>query len=394
MVPKLSQLKVRNYRCLADLTLDLRGVNVFFGPNGSGKSTILDTIWFFRDCAIRGVEIASGARSHGIGLLWDGAAEGDQITVNLGTQSLEYELRFGLSSGRIEQSAGEKLQSHSRGLLIDRNAGSDKASLFHEMVGSSVPVPLREPDKLSLGVYLDFNARDAESTDLDRLLRHVRRYHSRSMFVYRLKQQGSEGSYETRLWDLGDNLWSVLRNLHDRKAVDDRFETIMKYMAESFPSFAGIRLEQTGPNTVYAHFHENGRRKEIYASGVSDGYLQQLLLLTALFSEGRDPALLLIDEPEVSLHPWPLAVFANAVQEASQDWNKQILIATHSPPLLSQFLSEQILVTEVVDGRTHVKRLSDMDQIKDLLDQYATGSLYMAEVVGGQKPSVVQSVEN
>lgn len=69
MATPFTTLKVTNYRCLADLTLKLAGVNVLFGPNGAGKSTILDTIWLFRDCAIRGVEAASSSRSHGIGIL-------------------------------------------------------------------------------------------------------------------------------------------------------------------------------------------------------------------------------------------------------------------------------------------------------------------------------------
>jgi predicted ATPase len=395
MTAWLTSLRVKNYRCLEDLTLRVEGVNVFFGPNGSGKSTILDTIWFFRDCAIRGVETASGNRSHGIGLLWDRAEDGEQLSVTLGTETVEYELRFGLSAGRIEPFAGERLQSLTTGTTcINRPVGSDKASLFNSAVRQQPVLELREPDKLSLGLYLDFNPGDRESADLERMLRFVRYYHSRSFFLYRLKVQGSEVGHETKLWERGENLWSVLRNLHDRRRIDGRFDTIMRYMRESFPSFDGLRLEQTGPTTVYAHFQEKGKSKEIYASGVSDGHLQQLLMLTALFSEGSDrPAVLLFDEPEVSLHPWPLAVLAKAAQEAAERWNKQVLIATHSPVLLSQFDVRHILATSVADGRTHLKRLSEMEEIKDLLEEYATGSLYMAEVVGGQREPSPQSVE-
>src|SRR6266446_9650340 len=111
MSASLARLTVRNYRSLADLSLDISPVSVFFGPNGAGKSTILDTIWFFRDCAIRGVELASSTRSHGIGILYDGAADGDQIAIGLATDEIEYELRFGISSGRIEPAVGEQLRS-------------------------------------------------------------------------------------------------------------------------------------------------------------------------------------------------------------------------------------------------------------------------------------------
>ena len=391
----LSRLKVRNYRSLADLTLDLGPVNVFFGPNGSGKSTILDTLWFFRDCAIRGVELASSTRSHGIGVLWDGASDGEQIAVNLATNEIEYELRFGLSSGRIEPFAGEELRSLRQNRnLISRTVGSDKANLYHDSFAQQVLAPLREPQKLSLGLYLDFNQNDQGAAEFDRVLHFVRQYHSRSFFLHRLKTAGSEVHYETRLWEHGDNCWSVLRNLHDRREVDPRYNTIMEFMAKSFPSFEGLLLEQTGPDTVYANFREKGRRKEIRASGVSDGHLQLLLLLTALFSEGpARPAVLLFDEPEVSLHPWALSVFADAVELASEQWNKQVLIATHSPVLLSQFDVKHILATGVEEGRTVVRRLNEMVEVKDLLEEYAAGSLYMAQLVADQAKVVPVTAE-
>jgi predicted ATPase len=396
MSASLARLTVRNYRSLADLSLDISPVSVFFGPNGAGKSTILDTIWFFRDCAIRGVELASSTRSHGIGILYDGAADEDQLAIALATNEIEYELRFGLSSGRIEPSAGERLRSLSNArLLINRVLGSPTANLYHHNIAQHVPVTLREPEKLSLGLYLDFNQGDRQAEDLDRLLHFVRHYHSRSFFLHRLKVQGSDVSHETRLWDRGDNCWSVLRNLHDRRSVDNRYDTIVKFMGKSFPSFDGLVLEQTGPSTVYASFRERGRRKEIMASGVSDGHLQMLLLLTALFSEGGvRPAVLLFDEPEVSLHPWALSVFAEAVEFAAAEWNKQVLIATHSPVLLSQFRIDHVLATEMEEGRTRVRRLSEMDEIQDLLTQYAAGSLYMAQAVAEQaKPEAVSAEE-
>jgi predicted ATPase len=92
---------------------------------------------------------------------------------------------------------------------------------------------------------------------------------------------------------------------------------------------------------------------------------------------------LLFDEPELSLHPWALHIFAEAIREASA-WGKQVLIATHSPALLSQFDPSEALATSLRDGRTEVKRLSDIPEIKDLLENYSAGSLYMAEMVGGQ----------
>ena len=385
----LTRIRVQNYRALADVEFKVGPISVIFGPNGAGKSTLLDSLYFFRDCAIRGVELASSARDHGIGILWDGAVENQRITVELADGDVTYGLSFVLSSGRIDPFPGERLWSSSRATaLIERKPGSDKVALFDSDIGQAQVRVLREPEKLSLGLFLDFNRGDEEAGHLSRLLHNVRFYHSRYFLLRVLKGAGSASSPQTRLWDLGNNAWSVLRNLQDKRNVDERYDTIMRYMAEAFPMFDDIVLEQTGPRSVYASFMERGRRSGIFASGAADGYLQLLLLLIALFSEGPLESVLLFDEPEVSLHPWALVVFARAVKLAAEQWNKQVFLATHSPVLISQFEPREILVAGVEDGRARFERLSEISEIRDLLEDYAAGALYMSEAVAGQGPSV------
>ena len=391
MPARLVKLQVSNYRALAEVDLTLGPVAVLFGPNGAGKSTILDTIWFVRDCAIRSVEAASNSRDHGIGLLYDGAPEGSPIVVALATEEIRYELTLEFSAGRIEPMAGERLEfiSHNR-TLIERIPGTGRADFYNAAMGQSANFELREPEKLSLSRYLDFTTNEA-AADLDRILHFVRSYHSRSFHLHPLKKRGSEAGYETTVWSFANNLWSVIQNLELKRRLDDRYETVMGYMRKAFPrSFDGILIDQTGPNSLYARFLEKGRSQAIMASGVSDGHIQLLILLTALFSEGRDrPSILLIDEPETSLHPWALAVLAEAITEAADRWNKQILLATHSPVLISQFSPDQILSVETTDGRTRLKFLSDIPEIQDLLERYAAGSLYMSEVIASQNAGEV-----
>ena len=388
----LDRVRVRNYRALADVDIELGPVNVVFGPNGAGKTTLLDTVYFFRDCAIRGVELASSDRDHGIGMLWDGAPEDARILVELECGGVTYALSFGLASGRIDPYPGERLVSTSRErTLVERRPGSETAGLFHQAVGQAVDVPLREPDKISLGLFLDFNRGDPEAIKLDRVLRFVRLYHSRSFRLRALKKSGSESSHQLRLWDLGDNAWSVLRNVQDRRNVDDRYNTIMGYMAEAFPFFEDIVLEQTGPSSVYATFREKGRREAIFASGASDGVVQLLLLLIALFSEGEREAVVLLDEPEISLHPWAIAVLARAIKAAANQWGKQVFVATHSPVLISQFEPPDILVAQVEGGCARFQRLSEIAEVADLLDEYAAGALYMSEAVAPQSTSVTET---
>ena len=387
MANKLTQLSIKNFRGLADVSVETRRLNVLFGPNGSGKSTFLDTVWFIRDCAINGVESASSARSHGIGALWDGADEGANISISVETDGVTYEVLFGYSSGRIEPFVGEKLYSKvQESTLIERSIGSDKANFYLSNRQGLTSVPLRDPEKLALSFYIVYENEFEEISELDRMLRFVHFYHARAANLYRLKTRGSESSYQTFLRERCDNLWSVLRNLHDKRRVDERYDTIVGFMRKSFPSFDDLVLEQTGPTIIYGNFLEKNRRKCIQASGVSDGHLQMLVHLTALFSEGQDRgSLIIFDEPEISLHPWAISVFSEAAKVATKDWNKQIFIATHSPVLMSQFNPEDILDIEVNDdGQSVVKRLSEIEEVQDLLKDYPVGSLYMAQAIAPQ----------
>lgn len=380
------RITTKNYRALADVSVELGDVNVLFGPNGAGKSSFLDVLWFVRDCAVNGVDAASARRSHGIGVLFDGAAEGDPIAVAVETGGVRYELSLGLSSGRIDPFPGETLRAAaSDATYIERQVGGAKVAFFDRPTGERVDMPLREPQKLSLGRYLDFDSNFAEVAELDRRLRYIHLYPSRSLDLRAIKRQGSEQSHETWLWGGGQNLWSVLQNLHGKSAVDDRYAIILEFMRKSFPEFRNLVLEATGPTSTYGSFVEHGRRHPILASGVSDGHMQMLLLLTALFAEGKQrTSIMLLDEPELSLHPWALAVLGDAIKAAAREHQKQVIVATHSPVLMSQFEPQDCLAVELVKGRTRLKRVSEIENIGDLLNNYATGSLYMSEMIAPQ----------
>ena len=393
----LKRLEVQNFRSLANVNLEIGPINVLFGPNGVGKSSLMDTLWFLRDCAIRGVEQASTYRNHGVGMMWVGAEEPGNIKISLETDTAIYSVEMGYSSGRIEAFVGEKLVSKTRKLtLIERRISSDKADFFHLKMKQMANFALREPEKLALTRYVDFEDGAGEAIEVDQLLHYIHLYKAREADLFGLKRNGSESSHQTWVWERGQNLWSVLRNLKDRRGLDERYDTIIGFMKKSFPSdFLDVYVEQTGPNTVYGSFQEEGLRKLIDASGVSDGHLQMLINLTCLFSEGQErPSILMFDEPEISLHPLALAIFAEAAKLAAEEWNKQIIIATHSPVLMSQFDPTQIFVMQKQANRsTGLQRVSDMASIQDLLENYALGSLYMAEAIAPQSISPTPFVE-
>jgi predicted ATPase len=100
-------------------------------------------------------------------------------------------------------------------------------------------------------------------------------------------------------------------------------------------------------------------------------------------AKGKE-GILMFDEPETSLHPHALAALAEAMQEAGDSWGRQVILATHSPALLSQFSPNQIFQSGYSKSSAVFQRLDSIQSIRDLLVDYSVGSLYMAEAVGSQ----------
>jgi len=390
---RFSRLRVKNFRALAEVDVRLEPVNVLFGPCGVGKSSLLDIPWFVRDCLLHGVDRAAAGRDHGIGMLWDGAEPSATITIELESETLLYSLELGLGAGRIDARPGERLvlgevsasgTTTSR-TLLERAMGADVAQGVHGDAPDMARFLLREPSMLGLSRYVDLAER-AEVDDFFERLRTIHLYTSRAFHLHPLKRRGSETNASTSLEPFARNLWSVLRNLKDRRSRDRRYDVICDFMRQAFPDgFQELEFEQTAPTAVYASMVEHGRRQPINASGISDGHLQLLIVLTALFgADDEHSRLLIFDEPEISLHPWPLAVMAHAFRVAARDFGRQIIVATHSPVMISQFQSDELLVAEKVEGGMGVRRLAEIDELRDLLEQFAPGSIYMAQAVAPQ----------
>jgi len=81
MSEPLRTVSVKNFRSLADVSVELGGVNVFFGPNGAGKSSLLSVFEFMGDCVARNILYACEKRSQGIGLLYDGVPAIEPLSI-------------------------------------------------------------------------------------------------------------------------------------------------------------------------------------------------------------------------------------------------------------------------------------------------------------------------
>ena len=118
------------------------------------------------------------------------------------------------------------------------------------------------------------------------------------------------------------------------------------------------------------------------ASSLSDGTLRFIALAT-LFLQPAElcPSLILVDEPELGLHPYAIEMLASLIRQASL--TTQVIVSTQSSLLLDHFAPEDVLVADLVDGGTQLKRL-ESTELTRWLEDYSLGQLWEKNELGGQ----------
>lgn len=97
--------------------------------------------------------------------------------------------------------------------------------------------------------------------------------------------------------------------------------------------------------------------------------------------ESLRPSLILLDEPELGLHPYAITLLASLLKGASH--TSQIIVATQSPLLLDHFEPEDVLVAERAEGATQLRRL-ESSKLKAWLEDYSLGQLWEKNEFGGR----------
>lgn len=111
----------------------------------------------------------------------------------------------------------------------------------------------------------------------------------------------------------------------------------------------------------------------------SDGSIRFICLATALL-QPKPPSTIVIDEPELGLHPAAIVILAELIQQAAQ--RTQVIIATQSPALIDQFAIDDIIVVNRKDGASDFKRLNQSD-FSEWLEDYSVGELWRKNVIAG-----------
>lgn len=373
---KLKRLKVHGFRSLRELDLELGDLNVLIGANGSGKSNLVGFFNLLSFMMSGSLQLYIGRKGGGSSILHYGPKR---------TPAMSGELVFEDEHSRSEY--GFSLESASP----DRLIFTDEHVLFIRP-GEKKPFAKTFGAGRVESILPALNKAQGDSPVVNvarvfvRRLRGVVSYHfhdtSENAFI-RMKQDIDR---DRALLSNGGNLAAFLHMLRSSHA--QHYERIVATVRLAVPYLKEFELGPDSLNSgaIQLRWRDRNPDYEFGPHQLSDGSLRAIALITALLQpEELLPTVIVIDEPELGLHPSAVGLVATLIKAASA--KRQVIVATQSPRLLSEFAPEDVIVVERKEdekgyGESNFQRLS-ASELGDWVKDYDLGALYEMNVTGG-----------
>lgn len=365
----LQRLSLRGFKSIRELPdLEFRPLNVLIGANGAGKSNLIAffKLLNFAMTNALGEYVARAGYAHS--LLHHGASRTQQINARLefrkegGTNSYELTLTFQASENSLiftDEAAAWHKDGHAAPRRTALGAGIGRTLLLD-------PARRNDPTvKVVSGILSRTRVFQFHDTSATSPLRSK----------WRIDDNRT-------LFDHGGNLAPLLYFLREqRRPAYDLIVSTIRLGAPFFQDFA-LEPDRLNPSVIDLRWRETGT---IYDQGphqLSDGTLRFMALVT-LLSLPPDllPRIVIIDEPELGLHPAAVGILVDLLRAASA--SVQIIVSTQSVTLVNQIDPEDVIVVDREDGQSVFRRL-DSESLSGWLEDYGIGELWEKNVVGGR----------
>jgi len=178
------------------------------------------------------------------------------------------------------------------------------------------------------------------------------------------------------------NIAPFLLKLRDNEIYSDNYKRILDAIRLVIPFFDDFRLDVQklgDAEKVRLSWHQKGSDFPMQPYHLSDGSIRFICLATALL-QPTPPSTIIIDEPELGLHPAAIVILAELIQAAAK--KTQVIVATQSPALIDQFGIEDIIVMNRENGASTFKRLKEKD-FSIWLKDYSVGELWTKNLLAG-----------
>lgn len=360
---KIDKLKINGYKSIKSTEVEFSSINILIGANGVGKSNFIGFFNFVRKIVEKELE------------LYVAQSGGANKILHFGkkvTQELNFSLLF-------------KPNGYQATLLPDDKDGlifkSEMGYFFADMIdyfGGTKKYPVQSKGSKESGLPKRANT----SSPLGHIVKYIKdwkvyHFHDTSK-ASPMKQPCNINDYYSLAID-GGNLPAFLYFIknHDESSYNKIIKTIQRVA----PFFHDFILEPDVANNEVIRLRWKHKGSDLYfdANDFSDGTIR-FICLTTLLLQPNLPTMILLDEPELGLHPYALQILASLFRVASN--KTQIIASTQSSTFADFFDIENIIIADTQENSTIFKKLN-IDEYKNWTDEYSIGEMWQKNLIGG-----------
>ena len=382
---ELDYITVKGFNSISSIE-ELRpgALTVLIGPNGSGKSNFLG-VFSFLNAVAEGrlqefVKRAGGAER----VLHFGSRVTEQVEIEVSFRNGETQYHIILQPNQLDELVPsiEDIE-----MFVDPNAGSVTISIHggvHKEAGISPGVRFHgfENRSGSRGEMRHNEQMERELKYIRDLLAKIRLYHFHDTGFHSPMKKTADVHDNRYLRFDGSNLAPFLYLL--QKKHEGSYRSIVRTVQQVAPFFRDFALgpRPENPDTIRLEWEHVGTDSYFDSSSLSDGTLRFMAMAT-LFLQPVEfrPSVILLDEPELGMHPYAITLLASLMKQASVD--TQVIVSTQSSLLVDHFEPEDVVVADRVDGGTKFTRLQS-PKLVVWLEDYSLGQLWEKNELGGR----------
>lgn len=361
----IERIKIRNFKSIRDADVRLRDVNILIGGNGAGKSNFIAFFDLLHD--VYQQRLGEYMLRHG-GVsrhLYGGPRVSDNIDA-----FIDFDNRNALYL-RLAPSAvsGKAYIAETADYMNDANDDGKHYDRWHKQVW--------DRDVEESAMFLNNSPRMGY---LRHDLQSVRVYHFHDSSELSQMRGKSHINDNKALRADGGNLASIIYRM---RLTDEKsycyLESVLRTVAPYFKRFV-VEPDALDPQKVVLKWEANNSDLYFDSFSFSDGTIRFLALSTLLLQPER-PKTIIVDEPELGLHPQAVQSFMGLVRRVSK--TTQTILATQSPNLLSLVEPENVIVVESTANGSKYSHLNEQE-LSVWLEEYSLGDLWEKNLIGGQ----------
>ena len=382
---ELEYITVKGFKSINSIErLRPGALTVLIGPNGSGKSNFLDVFSFLNDVVEGRLQDYVGKAGGAERVLHFGSRVTEEVEIEVSFQSGRTKYDINLQPNQLDEliptnqsivfddlKGDAVVVSISGG--VDKEAGINSGVRVHRMEGARVggKGEMRRNERM-----------EGELKYVRDLLARMRLYHFHDTGFHSPMKKTTDVHDNRHLRFDGSNLAPFLYLL--RKRHEGSYWSIVRTVQQVAPFFKDFVLSPRpeNPDTIRLEWEHVGTDAYFDASSLSDGTLRFMAVAT-LFLQPVEyrPLVILLDEPELGMHPYAITLLASLMRQASVD--TQVIVSTQSPLLVDHFEPEDVVVADRVDGGTQLTRL-ESSKLAVWLEDYSLGQLWEKNELGGR----------